>query len=173
MKQKSTIIEYSEPIQEIMGSMPSWIVRWGVAILFSRIVLFAFICCFISYPEQITCAIILRVEDNIISGNILVPSDGFGKVTVGQNVIVSLDCYPYLEYGTIKGTVAAISKTPKHGEDGRLSYPILICFPNGMRNNNGIMLEPMNEMSGNAVIIVQEKKMINHFLEPIRKMIKQ
>lgn len=30
---------YSEPVQEIMGAKPSWIVRWGITVIFAILVL--------------------------------------------------------------------------------------------------------------------------------------
>jgi len=44
---------HSEPVQEIMGTIPSWITRWGVTIIFSILVLILVGCCVIRYPETV------------------------------------------------------------------------------------------------------------------------
>ena len=47
--------------------------------------------------------------DNPILGQVYLPSQGAGKVEAGQEVIIKLDNYPYIEYGSINGKVKTIS----------------------------------------------------------------
>lgn len=48
---------HSEPVQEIMGSIPSWITRWGVTVLFSVFLLIVIGCCIIKYPQTVQSTI--------------------------------------------------------------------------------------------------------------------
>lgn len=52
-------IEHSEPVQEIMGTIPSWITRWGIFVIFSVFVLLFLGCCFIRYPQTLSAEIII------------------------------------------------------------------------------------------------------------------
>lgn len=53
-KEERHISYHSEPVQEIMGTIPSWITRWGVTIIFSILLLVLVGCCIIRYPETVT-----------------------------------------------------------------------------------------------------------------------
>lgn len=44
---------HSEPVQEIMGTIPSWIIRWGVAVIASVFALIVIGCCVIKYPKTV------------------------------------------------------------------------------------------------------------------------
>ena len=48
---------YSEPVQEIMGSIPSWIIRWGITVITTVFALIVIGCCIIRYPQTIPATI--------------------------------------------------------------------------------------------------------------------
>lgn len=48
---------YSEPVQEIMGTIPSWIIRWGVSVIAAVFVLILIGCCIIKFPQTIKSTI--------------------------------------------------------------------------------------------------------------------
>lgn len=50
---------HSEEAQEIMGRAPSWVVRWGVTVIFIILALVVLGCCIIKYPEIITAPVSL------------------------------------------------------------------------------------------------------------------
>ena len=54
---------YSEPVQEIMGSIPSWVTRWGVTVIAGIFALIIIGCCIIRYPQTLTSAITLTSEN--------------------------------------------------------------------------------------------------------------
>lgn len=54
---------YSEPVQEIMGSIPSWITRWGVTVIAGIFALIIIGCCIIRYPQTLTSSITLTSEN--------------------------------------------------------------------------------------------------------------
>lgn len=55
--------QYSEPVQEIMGSVPSWIIKWGISVITALFIVIIIGCCFIKFPQTIPSAI------SIISAN--------------------------------------------------------------------------------------------------------
>ena len=56
---------------------------------------------------EIIASVSPNEEKNLI-GRIKVPSSGFGKVKVGQDVKIKLNGFPYMEFGIIEGSVASI-----------------------------------------------------------------
>ena len=44
----------SEEVQEVMGQVPAWIVRWGITLLFLVVVALLVGSCFFKYPDVIT-----------------------------------------------------------------------------------------------------------------------
>jgi len=48
---------HSEPVQEIMGTIPSWITRWGVTVIFAVFALIVLGCCIIRYPQTVDAGI--------------------------------------------------------------------------------------------------------------------
>lgn len=57
MEDKQTDIEVelrSEEVQEVMGSVPAWIVRWGITVLCAVVVVVLIGSCFFRYPDVVT-----------------------------------------------------------------------------------------------------------------------
>ena len=159
---------YSEPIQEIMGGIPSWITRWGVTVLFTVIAIIVAGSCIVSYPDIITAPVTILGKEGQVSARMTVSSAGIGQIEIGQAVLVSLDCYPYLEYGVIQARVRLIVSEPEHSNTGQLFYPVELDFPNGLESNYGVLLRSFDEMSGIAKIVTRDKKLIEHFIAPVR-----
>lgn len=51
--------EYSEPVQEIMGTIPSWTIRWGTTVIATMFTIIMLGCCIIKYPETVSSTITL------------------------------------------------------------------------------------------------------------------
>lgn len=49
----------SEEVQEVMGQIPAWIVRWGITVLFLVVVALLIGSCFFKYPDVITAQMTL------------------------------------------------------------------------------------------------------------------
>ena len=48
---------HNGPVQEILGAIPSWIIRWGVTVIAAVFALIVIGCCIIKYPQTIVSAI--------------------------------------------------------------------------------------------------------------------
>lgn len=60
MEKKEKLVELrSEEVQEIMGQIPSWIVRWGITVLFGVIGILLAGSCFFKYPDVIAAQMTL------------------------------------------------------------------------------------------------------------------
>jgi len=103
------------------------------------------------------------------TGRAKLPAAGAGKVCAGQKVRVRLSNFPDSEYGYVLGVVAAISAIPE--KDG--NYYVEVSFPNGLATNYDKILPQSQQMMGTAEIVVKDKRLIENFIQPLEKIIRQ
>ncbi|GGH11829.1 HlyD family efflux transporter periplasmic adaptor subunit [Sphingobacterium alkalisoli] len=111
-------------------------------------------------------------KENSILGKVQLPISGAGKVKVGQEVIVKLADYPYMEYGYIKATVRDISlvSSPVNTGDGTSmdSYLVTLSFPNELATNYGTILDFKFDAKGTAEIITKDRRLIERFFDNLK-----
>jgi len=54
---------YSDEVQEIMGRIPGWVVRWGISVIFGIFVLLLGVTYFFRYPKVVTASIVLTTTN--------------------------------------------------------------------------------------------------------------
>lgn len=101
-------------------------------------------------------------------GRALLPAAGAGKVKVGQRVIISINNFPEEEYGNLVGNVLAMANTPT--SDG--NYMIDIAFPDGLKTIFKKELPPSQQLLGTARIIVQNRRLSDLFIQPVKRILK-
>lgn len=94
---------------------------------------------------------------------------GFGKVKVGQMVLIRLTNYPDTEFGVLKGAVKYIS--PLSDENGM--YRAEVSLSEGLVTTYGVDLDRTIQLVGTAEIITKERRLIERILEPIYKILHQ
>lgn len=109
------------------------------------------------------CTIVPESEDNLI-GKAQLPIARSGKVQIGQRVIVRFSNYPDEEFGTVEGRITSISLVPAEE-----NYMAEITFPNGLTTTYGKTLPVLQEMSATAEIVTDDLKLIERFIQPIKK----
>lgn len=110
-------------------------------------------------------------EQNQIFGQVLLPISGAGKVKDGQEVIVKMADYPYMEYGYIKAQVTTIGlvSTSLQTNNGTMeNYMVTLSFPNGLRTNYGTTLDFKLESKGSAEIITKDRRLIERFFDNLK-----
>lgn len=66
MDEKDKTIELrSEEVQEVMGMVPSWIIRWGITLLAGVVVLLLVGSCFFRYPDVISTRMTLTSREPV------------------------------------------------------------------------------------------------------------
>jgi len=107
------------------------------------------------------------VQDNKeMIGWIDVPSDGYGKIEVGQKVNVRLDNYPFNEYGMMQGEVVKLGLLPDKNR-----YSVGVRFPIGLQTTYKFNLPFSAEMIGSAEIITRDKRLLQRVFDSIAKLI--
>jgi len=106
--------------------------------------------------------------ENRIIARIMIPMEGSGKVKTGQDVNISLDGYPYLEYGMIHGVVESRSLVPHES-----MYVLDIALPDGLSTFYGKELEFSQNMAGRAEIITEDMRLIERLVYPFRYLVEK
>jgi multidrug resistance efflux pump len=57
----------SEELQEIVGEMPKWIIRWGISVVFIAVLGFLFISWFIKYPDVINARVVITTSPALVT----------------------------------------------------------------------------------------------------------
>ncbi len=166
MPQRNTF--YSEEAQEIMGRMPSRLVRWGLACIFFIFLIILAISFFIRYPRTISGPVVItQTESGETVGTMTVPSHNLGRLHAGQPVRIRLNAYPHAEYGILKGEVLRLSPIPE--QIGQ--YELLVALPEGLRTPQGRDLPMIPQMDGTAEIIISNPRLIERLVSPFAKLI--
>ena len=88
-----------------------------------------------------------------------------------SRVIVKLDNYPSLEFGSIEGTVASVSllAQPQKTEQSVVeTYLLLVDLPKGLTTNYGETLDFRHEIGGTADIVVKERRLIQRLFDNLK-----
>lgn len=157
----------SEEIQEILGKPPKSIVRWGITVISFIIIILLGLCCFVQYPETITADIVIRKNNNKINGIMTFPPNGAGKIEAGQEVLIKLYNYPYLEYGHITTTINEETMYLDVYSRGDAKYSLDVNFPDTIYTSTGYEIIPNIELLGTANIIICNTRLIDKLLKPI------
>ncbi len=112
-------------------------------------------------------------SDNPLLGQVYLPSQGAGKVALGQEVIIRLDNYPYMEYGSIGGKVTMISALSNQSEtfakkNDLQTYLITVDLPNKLTTNYGTTLEFNYEFKGVADILTRKRKLLLRLFDNLK-----
>ncbi|MRX38658.1 HlyD family efflux transporter periplasmic adaptor subunit [Flavobacterium sp. LC2016-23] len=106
---------------------------------------------------------------NKYKGEIKIPQDNFGKVKIGQTVLIKFKGYPYEEYGMVEGKVQSIAKIPS--SDDAYFYAAVNLLNNG-KTTNGQQLNFRNGMLASAEIITENLTFAQRIFYSFRRNLK-
>jgi HlyD family secretion protein len=108
-----------------------------------------------------------------ITGKILLPPQGAGKVKEGQMVNVKFDNFPHMEFGMVRVQIKNISLVPVVVGEDKKAYMLEVDFPDKLKTNYGKELAFSQEMTGTAEIITEDLRLLDKFINPIKAIIKK
>ena len=220
----------SDEIQEIIGQIPSWIVRWGMTAIGLVISILIFCSFYVRFPDtllaeafisaqeqpfkvswykdgpqehiiyvkegqDVSIGDTLLVEKNLVDSSriplvsaiegkvgfqqgtannplasvitvyppiremrtkVYLPPDSFGKIRVGQRVLIRLNAYPAEEFGMLEGEMVAMSGSP---DDGK--YHAEVKLRQGLTTAEGQKIPEQYVLSGNAEVILRDKSIFS------------
>ena len=106
-----------------------------------------------------------------VTGEVMIPSFGAGKVKTGQTANIKMNNYPYEEYGMLRGKVKSLSRLTNKLEtpNGTIdAYLVNISFPDGLVTNFGKTLPLDFEAKGRVEIITQPKRLIERLFDNLK-----
>ncbi|MGN8059725.1 HlyD family secretion protein [Pedobacter sp. 22163] len=115
-------------------------------------------------------------DEKTVAGQLILPSRGAGKIKVGQEVIVKLEDYPYLEYGSITGRVSSISitsTTVKTDKNDVETYMVLVDFPSKLTTNYGANLGFRAGSKGQGEVITNDRRFIHRLFDNLKYVVKK
>ena len=101
---------------------------------------------------------------------------GAGKVKAQQEVIIKLDDFPYLEYGSVNGVVEDVSlttNTEKTQQGNIETYLVTVKFDKGLKTNYGKEIAFKQESKGIAEIVTNDRRLIHRFFDNLRYVLEQ
>jgi multidrug resistance efflux pump len=99
-------------------------------------------------------------------GKCILPILNTGKLSIGQNVNIKLDNYPYNENGMLQGTVTNISEVPNKD-----TYAIDVDLKNGLVTSYNKTLVYKEQMKGKADIITKNISVMDRIFFNFKKLI--
>lgn len=166
-------------VQEIIGQVPPWLIRWGMTAALAVVAVIFCLSWFVRYPETVTSSVtIIATEDDaaiidavsksefIAEG--LVDERYFHAVEPGQAAHIKLVSYPFHEYGVLRGTIEKKFGVQKNGK-----FKILILLPNGLATTHRRAIPHYENMTGTAEIVVQNPRLINRIFSSFFKILRK
>lgn len=99
-------------------------------------------------------------------GEIKIPQDNFGKVKIGQQVLIKFQGYPFEEFGATEGKIKSIAQIPSPENK---SFYAIVALPNGQKTTNNTHLTFKNGMTASAEIITENKTLAERLFYSFKK----
>ncbi len=106
--------------------------------------------------NQVICFI--NPENSQYFAEIVIPQSNFGKVAVGQQVLLKFQSYPFQEYGSIRGKIEFISHIPSDS-----GYFAKVGLTNGLMTNYKKPIQYRDGLLANAEIITRDMRLLERF----------
>ena len=107
-----------------------------------------------------------------VIGKALLPVARSGKVKRGQEVNIRLENFPDHEYGILRGRIENISLVPSQANLTSY-YAVEISIPNGLITTYKKELPFLPNMQGQAEIITEDISLLERFVLPVKKILKE
>ena len=116
---------------------------------------------FIQENQQLTAnqtICFINPENSRYFVEITIPQSNFGKVAIGQQVLLKFQSYPFQEYGSVMGKIEFISHIP--GEEGYLAK---VVFMNGLTTTYRKQIQYRDGLLANAEIVTKDMRLLERF----------
>jgi multidrug efflux pump subunit AcrA (membrane-fusion protein) len=110
----------------------------------------------------------INPENSEYFAEVIIPQSNFGKVAIGQLVLLKFQSYPFQEFGAVQGKIEFISHIP--GDSGYLAKVGLV---NGLATNYRKPIQYRDGLLANAEVITQDMRLLERFYYSFLKQIKR
>jgi hypothetical protein len=130
MEEREKIELRSEKTRNLIGKMPSYLIRNGMTVVFVVMVLLLIGTYFIPYPDTVYVEIKIISRDcagKTFKGMGLIPYQYIASVNEGMKIIVELEGYTKSEYNSVEGIInVKENKIIEH--NGQNHFPIQVTL---------------------------------------------
>jgi multidrug efflux pump subunit AcrA (membrane-fusion protein) len=110
----------------------------------------------------------IHPQDTEYFAEIVIPQANFGKVDVGQPVLLKFSSYPFQEFGSVKGRIEFVSQIPTDS-----GYFAKILLTDGLATTNKKKILYREGLLANAEILTKDLRLLERFYYDIIKMLKR
>lgn len=148
----------SEKTRQIIGMVPSGIVRYGTLIITIIIAVLLAVSYFVPYPENLQANATVVVDaDGKLNVRAYIPYSHINTIHEGMSAEIEFEGYPAADYGYVSTTISNIDKNV-HNINGQNYFKVDL---NIQTNNTIILFEGMN---GTANILISNKSILQKIL---------
>jgi len=167
------LIDLFAGYSRLRGSIEKWKQAYTLSAPFAGTIKYLNFWHEIDFIAASTPVVSVMPSDNTFAGQIYLPAQGAGKVKAGQEVIIRLDNFPYIEFGSITGRVLAVSAlaNPTEGiaPQGKLNtYLVTVDLPGNLITNYGATLAVTQEVKGTADILTKKRKLLERLFDNLK-----
>jgi HlyD family secretion protein len=168
--QRNYIQSLREAYEKLKGQIDIWENTYTLKSPFKGMVSFTRIWSENQYIDkgQVVMTVIPEIQGDIL-GKIELSAKGAGKIKEGHRVIIQFDNYPYMEFGTVEGSIKSISLVPNdelYTAEIRLDSSELIT-------NYNQHLEFQHNMPGFAEVVTDERSILERIVAPFKSAFKK
>jgi len=103
-----------------------------------------------------------------VYASVLIHQANFGKIKIGEKVILKFPSYPHQEYGTVTGKLEFIAAIPTDS-----GYNARVLLPNGLSTNYKKQLQFHEGLIARAEIITEDLKLSDRIFNGLRSVLKR
>ncbi len=167
MEQYSDKIELrSEKVKNIIGQIPSRIIRIGITVIFITISILIVGSYFFEYPQTIKTRAIFNVKSDSISAHVEIPANMLNVVKVGNSVFINFNDIPNINNEQITTQIQAIGDSIIVSNKGGF-YLAQLNLPYPLMSSNGHKIHIRENITSNAEIIIGKTTVFNQVFQSV------
>lgn len=116
--------------------------------------------------NQVVCYI--NPANSTYYAEMTIPQANFGKIVVGQKVLLKFAAYPFQEFGAVQGVIEFISRQPSDS-----GYAAKVALPNGLITNYKKSVQYREGLKAQGEIITKDTRLLQRFYYNVVGQIRQ
>lgn len=109
----------------------------------------------------------IEPKQTIVYAELMASQRGLGKIKQGQKVMLKVESYPSNEFGHLIGSIDYISNIPSRKD----SFLVKVSMPEGLKTSYGKQLLFRNNLSAQAEIITDNRKLFDRIAGELRQVL--
>ena len=149
---------FTQAVHTLQSEVEAWCSKYILKAPLAGNVSFA---SFLQENQQVTTnqtICFINPENSSYFAEMTIPQANFGKIAIGQQVLLKFPAYPFQEFGDVKGTIAFISRIPTDS-----GYAAKVILPNGLLTNYKKLVQFRDGLTAQGEIITKDMRLLERF----------